>query len=123
MEKIIINKDYFKSINSNVIDEILNDIPYKKELIFSNSKWAEYLKFYLILTYGKEKIPFIPDDILYTSRYYWIKLFYHYYALEFGLDAGVEQQISELIVEMCDHLEDYNWDILENISNEIANKK
>lgn len=119
MKKLLVDKDFFESINSKLVDEILNEASYRKDLIKLNFKWSEYLKFYLILTYGNNKIQQLPNEVLYTSRYYWLKMFYHYYTLCFGTEAGIEQQIGKLIEEMCNNLKDYDWSILEEISNKI----
>lgn len=117
----IVNKTYFDSIDSNVIESIIDEASIRKELM--NFEWSKYLKFYLVLTYGAEKIPFIPLDVLYTSRYYWLKIFYHYYSFNFGEDSGFEQQIGKLVEEMSNTLNDYDWSLLEKISKEIENIK
>jgi len=116
----IVDKKYFDKIDSKIIDEIFNNNSFRKELILSNFKCSECLRFYLILTCGKEKIPVLTNDILYTSRYYWLNLFYHYYVREFGEDAGIEQQIGSLIEEMANILPDYDWNLLETLSEDIS---
>jgi len=103
------------------VEEILNRVMYNKELIFSKSKWADLLKFYFILTYGKDKIPVLSKEVLYINRYYWLKLFYHHYSVEFGKDAGIEQEIGLLLEEISNNLENFDWNILEKISHDIKN--
>ncbi|MCW3072393.1 MAG: hypothetical protein JWO44_2283 [Bacteroidetes bacterium] len=117
----ILDNQYFETIAPSVVNDILESCSYNKDLIFSKYKYAEALKYYLILTYGKGKIPAVSKEILYTNRYYWLKLFYHYYSRECGKDAGIEQQIGTLIEEMANTFDDYDWNELEHISNAISN--
>ena len=115
----ILDKDFFNSIDQSVIDSIIEKGHIRKELL--NLEYSEFLKFYLILTYEINKVSSVPLDVLYTSRYYWLKLFYRFYSLNLGEDSGIEQQIGRLVEEMSSKLINYDWSLLEKISKKIEN--
>ncbi|KAA6338454.1 hypothetical protein EZS27_013543 [termite gut metagenome] len=125
MKSLIVNETYFNLLDGDMFVDIISNFSIRKDLIESDSKWANYLINYLILTYGKDKIPPLDIETFYTSRYFWIKLFYHYYQKECGIDVGIEQQIGMLIEEMSNTLIDsnYDWSILEQIDLKIRNEK
>lgn len=115
----ILDKEFFNSIDQSVIDSIIEEAHIRKELL--NLDYSKFLKYYLILTYGIDKISSVPLDVLHTSRYYWLKLFYRFYSFNFGEDSGIEQQIGMLVEEMSNTLKNYDWSSLEKISKEIEN--
>ncbi|GHT11109.1 hypothetical protein FACS189426_12510 [Bacteroidia bacterium] len=121
-----INKDFF-DISAD-IDTVIKDIEkrhfIRQDLINAKYKWAEYLKKYLYLTYVKDIAEKIPIEKLYINRFFWFKLFYHYYKKDCGIDVGIEQQIGQLIENMCNDIKDTNfdWNILEEIHNDIINE-
>lgn len=123
MEHNIACKKYFEEISPELTSKILEKAPYRKDMIFSEDPFSIFLKFYVILTYGKDMTPGLPSEVWYTSRYYYLKLYYHYYSKKFGNDAGIEQQIGKLIEEMSNDLQSFDWKILEQISKEIETIK
>ncbi|WP_427873096.1 hypothetical protein [Flavobacterium sp. MMS24-S5] len=120
---MILEEEYYANIDNSIINKIASDHSYAEELLFSPNKWSNYLKIYLLLTHELsviEKTKLKPIDLL-LNRYYWFKKFYHNYSLAKGIDAGIEQQIFE-ILEQIGNQDSFDWLIIQNIDNEIENE-
>lgn len=118
----ILEKEYY-NIESSVITEIINNNFYNRELVFSNNNWSDYLKIFLVLTHKPEIIESKKFDAfsLLINRYFWLKKFYYHYSLTQGKDDGIEQQIFQLIEEISNHDENFDWLIIQQIDSDIEN--
>lgn len=122
MQAYILKNEYFDSIDPYAVNKTLSSVSYREDLLQLDYTWTKYLKYYLILTYGEKNIPPLTKEILLINRYYLVKRFYHHYILNFGEDAGIEQQIGNIIEEMVNELHDFDWNILEEISITIGHE-
>jgi hypothetical protein len=125
VDNVIINNDFFKvSDVEYVIKNLIDKHLIRQDLIDAKFKWSKYLKNYLYLTYAKNATDEIPTQILYINRYFWFDLFYYYYKKDYGVDAGIEQQMGQLIEDMCNNIKetDFDWNIFERIHNKILNE-
>lgn len=120
MSELIAGEDYFNSIDPGSKNTIVHSSPASKELYQPGNEWSSDLVRYLILTYGRERIPELSPEALFTSRYYYLKKFYHSYKTIHGEDAGMIQQIGGLVEEMSNALTNYDWAILAKISKELG---
>ncbi|MFJ5759231.1 hypothetical protein ACIQAA_08800 [Neobacillus sp. NPDC093182] len=69
-----------------------------------------------------EKFPFSYEVVLY-SQYYWFVNFKNQYFLQFGYDGDMDQQKFLLIEKISNELdEDVDWDLIEDIEEQITGK-
>jgi hypothetical protein len=113
----IIGNDYFSKIDDKLLNQIVNNFNYNEELVFNYNEWSEYLRNYLILTHLSGDSVNIED--LYISRYYWFKKFYYHYSIINGKDMGMEQQISKILEEISNKIENFDWNELIYIDHMI----
>lgn len=113
----ILKSNYFDKLDISLIDEITHKYSYSKELVFSSFAWANYLKYYMLLTHlADDKI----DELnLQVNRYYWFKKFYYQYSKSNGVDVGMEQQLVKILETIDSKFKDFNWDEIKKINDEI----
>lgn len=119
---LILEEDNYDNVDDSIVSKIVNNHSYSEELLFNGDEWSNYFKIYLLLTHEPnviEKTKLKPIDLL-INRYYWFKKFYQSYSLTKGTDAGIEQQIFEIVEEIGNH-DNFDWLIIQSIDNEIEN--
>lgn len=101
-------------------DHINKDNIYTEHL-FDGEGYSICLRNYLLWNYFGFSI---TDNLetFYLNKYYWFLKFYFKYKLIKGEDAGIEQQISQLIEEIFNKIPNMDWKHLENINIEIENE-
>lgn len=115
----IIGEDYFSKIDKKVLNKLVIEIGYSKELVFSHQEYSKFLQNYIILTYLPEKG--IGIEEIYVSRYYWLKKFYHYYSIVNGKDMGIEQQINIILEEISNDIKNFDWNKILDINQFLKN--
>lgn len=128
--KILRESKIFQSIPTNVIHEILNEEKtYNRENVLSKTEWGEALRIFLLLTHRPDEVSKIaelsPDDkeqIIYLSRYYWLKKFSILWQKIHGEDPGLQQFLFKSI-EDYSNIQGFDWDHLKSIDNELKEFK
>ncbi len=116
----ILKANYFDNLNGLQIDEIINEYSYSKELVYSSHQWANYLRYYILLTHLTDDE--IDELSIYMSQYYWFKKFYNLYSKSNGIDVGMEQQLIKILEIIGNKFKDFNWDEIKKINDEIENE-
>lgn len=119
----ILSSESFKDIDSNVIDEILKLDTYGKDLVLSPEKWSIFLRNYLMLTHKSNKVAdgSLSEIETLINRYNMFSKFYHVYSQNVGFDAGIEQQIQLIIEEIGSKVNNFDWNIIKMIDDNLSN--
>lgn len=97
---------------------ILNKYGYSNAFLQSNKKYGKFLKIYLLLTHLYEFDEFLADlssysnEDIFINRYYWLKKFIKSYSEINGFDAGMDQQVANLLDEISCNIPNFKWEIL-----------
>jgi hypothetical protein len=108
---------------ANLFETIQPTLDASTIITIENEELSRLLHYFLFL---KQFLSDIVDhsgythvDVLY-SQYYWFVHFKHHHFLTFGYDAGMDQQADLLLEDLTYELgEDIDWDLLENINNQL----
>ena len=120
----ILESEYFKDIDGSLIDEIVKLGSYSQELVYNSNNWSSSLKNYLVLTHKPTAIKNsrLNELGVLVNRYYWLKKFYHEYSHSYGIDVGIEQQISLLIEVIGNKFQDFDWNVIQKIDQGIESQ-
>lgn len=119
----ILSNESFEDVDSNVMDEILKLKTYGKDLVSSPEKWSLYLRNYLVLTHQPSKVEGgrLSEMEILINRYSMFSKFYFGYSQNIGFDAGIEQQIQLIIEEIDSKVNDFDWNIIKEIDDNLDN--
>jgi hypothetical protein len=120
--KVISHQQILAQVNDSDLENLILTHPVNRELALSKHSYAHYLRAYLILTYRKElylQVGFSELDIL-VNRFCRFQTFYDNYSIVEGRDAGIEDQISNLIAEIHSKYPKLDWENIQNNYQEFA---
>lgn len=109
--KIISDQQIVATTNYSKLEETIQAHSIRKELLHPDHPYAENLAFFLILTYYSNDFliaGFSELDIA-MNRFSRLKHFYEIYSETEGFDAGMEDQLYNLMIDIHEKFPDLNW--------------
>ncbi len=119
---VISHQQILAQVNDSDLEDLILTHAVNRKLALSKHYYAHNLRAYLILTYRKElflQVGFSELDI-FVNRYCRFQTFYDNYSIVEGRDAGIEDQISNLIAEIHSKYPKLDWENIQNNCQEFA---